>query len=264
MSDNIRTALYGADYSVRLANRVIGRRPGPGARCRQALRERRHRRARRLPARRRRPGRPARRARHRRILLVARQQLQLPRPSRRSSPCATATARVIVRGETEEDLLRRDVGVHPRMIEYRNLRVALLGAGSVGAAGRRACCSSTATNSRSRVGAGLELVGHRGARPRRTAHASICRMTCSRPTPIAHPRRRHRDRADRRPRAGPRVPAAGDQLRRRRDHRQQGAARHPRPRAVRRGRAGRRAALLRGGRRRRDPDHPSAARQPRR
>ena len=43
-------------------------------------------------------------------------------------------ARVIVRRETEEDLLPRDMGVDP-MIEYRNLRVAILGAGSVGRPG---------------------------------------------------------------------------------------------------------------------------------
>ena len=40
MSDNVRPALYGADYSVRIANRVVGCRPGPGAHRGQALRDR--------------------------------------------------------------------------------------------------------------------------------------------------------------------------------------------------------------------------------
>ncbi len=60
MSDNIRTALYDADYSCTLASRRLGRAAGAGAGGRQALRGRRHRGEGRVPARRRRPGGPAR------------------------------------------------------------------------------------------------------------------------------------------------------------------------------------------------------------
>ena len=58
MSDNIRTALYAAEYSATLASRAA-RRPGhPGPGGRQALRGRRHPGPRRVPARRHRAGRP--------------------------------------------------------------------------------------------------------------------------------------------------------------------------------------------------------------
>ena len=45
------------------------------------------------------------------------------------------------------------------MIDYRRLRVALLGAGAVGVAGRARCCSSTATSSPTAPAPRLELVG---------------------------------------------------------------------------------------------------------
>ena len=51
MSDNIRTALYGADYTVRARLPRVRRRRRCSPRGRQALRERRHRGARRLAAR---------------------------------------------------------------------------------------------------------------------------------------------------------------------------------------------------------------------
>ena len=83
MSDNIRTALYDAEYTTVLASRefdsgadaVPGRRP--------ALRERRHRGPGLLPAVRRGPRRPARGRRHRRVLPVDGQQLQPHRAARR-------------------------------------------------------------------------------------------------------------------------------------------------------------------------------------
>ncbi len=90
----VRRGLLGADREPGL-----GCRPGSGAHRRQALRERRHRRARRLPARGRHPRRPRRRARDRRVLLVAREQLQLPRPARcrrrpgRQRPASSCAAR---------------------------------------------------------------------------------------------------------------------------------------------------------------------------
>ena len=76
MSDNIRTALYDADYSCTLASRASDARAGAGPGGRQALRGRRHRGQGRVPARRRRPGRPAGGARHRRLLPLDGLQLQ--------------------------------------------------------------------------------------------------------------------------------------------------------------------------------------------
>ena len=52
MSDNIRTALYDADYSCTIASRELRRTAGPGPRRRQALRGRRHPGQGRVPARR--------------------------------------------------------------------------------------------------------------------------------------------------------------------------------------------------------------------
>ena len=76
MSDNIRTALYDADYSCTLASAHSDGGAGAGAGGRQALRGRRHRGQGRVPARRRRARRPARRARHRRLLPLDGLQLQ--------------------------------------------------------------------------------------------------------------------------------------------------------------------------------------------
>ena len=76
MSDNIRTALYDADYSCTLASARLRRAAGPGPGRRQALRGRRHRGQGRVPARRRPPRRPGRGPRHRRLLPVDGLQLQ--------------------------------------------------------------------------------------------------------------------------------------------------------------------------------------------
>ena len=76
MSDNIRTALYDADYSATLASRASAAPASAGPRGRQALRGRRHRRQGRVPARRRTPRRPRRGARHRRLLQIHGLQLQ--------------------------------------------------------------------------------------------------------------------------------------------------------------------------------------------
>ena len=112
MSDNIRTALYDAEYTVRLVSRVLRRRARPHPRRRQALRERRHRRARLLAARRPRPGRPARRGR-RPAPTAARwppTTTPCPRPAGRRRS-ATAARRVVLRRETPEDLLALDAGL---------------------------------------------------------------------------------------------------------------------------------------------------------
>ena len=90
------------------------------------------------------------------------------------------------------------------MIEYRNLRVAILGAGSVGAQVAALLLEH-----------GDELAGRVGRRPR-AGRASPCATSTPRARRhparaahdrrrVAHPRRRHRRRADRRHRAGPRV-----------------------------------------------------------
>ena len=68
MSDNIRTALYDADYSAALASRRSGGQPVVVPGGRQALRGRRHRGQGRVPAVRHPARRLARRSRHRRLL----------------------------------------------------------------------------------------------------------------------------------------------------------------------------------------------------
>ena len=84
MSDNVRTALYDANYSCTLAEPGLHGAPVLSRVVGQALRERRHRRQGRVPARRRRARRPARRARHRRLLPVPVEPVQ---------PHAAATGR---------------------------------------------------------------------------------------------------------------------------------------------------------------------------
>ncbi len=97
MSDNIRTALYGADYSCTLANRRERGAARDLARGRQALRGRRHRGDGRVPARRRESGGSDRGAGHRRLLSLDGLQLQ-PRAAatghrgaRRRDQCPAAT-----------------------------------------------------------------------------------------------------------------------------------------------------------------------------
>ena len=79
MSDNIRTALYDADYSCTARLPRLRRAHAAGPRGRQALRGGRHRGQGRVPARRRRTRRPGRGAGHGRVLPLHGQQLQ-PRP----------------------------------------------------------------------------------------------------------------------------------------------------------------------------------------
>ena len=137
----------------------LGCRPRPRARRRQALRVRRHRRARRLPARRRRA--PATCSRCRRPAPTAGRSRATTTTSgaRPSSPCATGAPRARARARPRTTSSPATPGILPprirshlapspsdTMIEYRNLRIALLGAGSVGAQVAR-CCSSTATSS---------------------------------------------------------------------------------------------------------------------
>ena len=110
MSDNIRTALYDADYTVTLANRASSEPLDAHPGRRQALRVRRHRRPRRLAA-----GRHAVRA--------TCSPWRRPAPTAGPWPATTTcvgrppvvavgdgAARVIVRRETMDDLLACDVG----------------------------------------------------------------------------------------------------------------------------------------------------------
>ena len=110
MSDNIRTALYDADYSCTLASRASDGAAGADPGRRQALRGRRHRGQGRVPARRRGAGRPAGGARAR-APTAARWP---PTTTTRLRPPVIAVrdgvARVVVRRETEDDLLATDVG----------------------------------------------------------------------------------------------------------------------------------------------------------
>ena len=78
------------------------------------------------------------------------------------------------------------------------------------------------------------------------------------------PGRRHRLRADRRRRAGALARAGRDRRRQARRHREQGAARAARQRDLRRRAGEGRDGRVRGGGRRRHPDHQGAARGPHR
>ena len=110
MSDNIRTALYDADYSCTLASRPSDGAAGAEPGRRQALRGRGHRGQGRVPARRTWPPATCWRCR-------------APAPTAARWPRTTTTllrppviavrdgvARVVVRRETERDLLATDVG----------------------------------------------------------------------------------------------------------------------------------------------------------
>ena len=109
MSDNIRTALYDADYSAHprgrrsdaapVLARVVGKHCESGDIVVHG----------RVPARRRRGRRPARRARHRRLLPVHGQPVQ-PRAAPAGGRGGDGQARVLVRRETEDDLLALDLG----------------------------------------------------------------------------------------------------------------------------------------------------------
>ena len=121
---------------------------------------------------------------------VARQQLQLPRPPARRRRARRRAARVIVRGETEDDLLARDAGHRSAteqtpMIEYRNLRVALLGAGIRRRRRSARLLLEHGDELASRVGAPARARRRRRARPRRAAHAPTAARA-------AHHRRRER------------------------------------------------------------------------
>ena len=110
MSDNIRTALYDADYSCTLASPRLGRRAGAVPGGRQALRGRRHRGQRRVPARRRRARAtwsrcPGTGAYCRSMASNYNHALRPPVVAVRDG-----VARVLVRRETEDDLLATDMG----------------------------------------------------------------------------------------------------------------------------------------------------------
>ena len=108
MSDNIRTALYGADYTVTLASRDSSAAADAQPRGRQALRERRRRGDRHLAAERRRPGRPARGRGDRRLLPRDGVVVQ-PRPAPAGRGRARGRHALLLRRETVADLLALEV-----------------------------------------------------------------------------------------------------------------------------------------------------------
>ena len=200
MSDNVRPALYGADYSARIANRASDAEPAlvrvAGKHCESGdivvhadyL-----------------PGDvapgdllavPATGAY---CWALASNYNYLARPP--VVAVRDGVARVIVRGETEEDLLGHGTLESQTDDRIPQPRVALLGGGSVGSQ-VAALLLEHGDELAERAGAGLELVGiavrdldatAQRRHPARAAH-DRCR--------IPHPRRRHRHRAHRRHRAG--------------------------------------------------------------
>ena len=199
-------------------------------------------------------------------------------------------AALIVRRETEEDLLRLDVEMRRtscmvdnphrifsdsahcrRSLQHARsegqqlmntpVRVAMLGCGVVGSEVARLLIEQ-ADDLVARVGAPLELVGIGVRRIDRDRAVDIPRelFTTDAEALVTPRRHRRRDRGDRRDRAGPVADPGGAGVRRVGGHRQQGAARRGRRHLVRGRREGRPRRLLRGGGRRRDPDHPAAAR----
>ena len=109
MSDNIRTALYDADYTVALASRASDAPARALPRGRQALRERRCRGPRLLsaggPGRR----RPARGGRDRGVLLRDVQQLQPGARARPWSRWPDGASRLLLRRETDDDLMQLEM-----------------------------------------------------------------------------------------------------------------------------------------------------------
>ena len=116
-------------------------------------------------------------------------------------------ARVIVRGETIDDLLARDAGLDAtegsRMIDYRRLRVALLGAGAVGSQ-VAALLLKHGDELADRAGAALELVGIAVRDLDAPRETDLPRELFTTDAEIPHHRRRHRHRAHGRHRAGAR------------------------------------------------------------
>ncbi len=174
MSDNIRTSLYGAEYDVRLVSRVSDACPDPGTRRRKALRERRHRRPRRLGARRRAAGRPAGGGRDRRLLLLDVEPVQPARPPRRGGrarraippdPAPGDRRRSAESGSEVTDGTRSERSRGAGDIRG-GIGVAVLGLGNVGSEVVR-IIEESAPDLAARIGAPLELRGVGGPPGRR-------------------------------------------------------------------------------------------------
>ncbi len=275
MSDNIRTALYDAEYTCVLANReshapavqarVVGKhcesgdvvvrdtwlpadvRPGDllavaatGAYCRS----------------------------------MANNYNYLPRPPVVS--VKDGGALVMLRRETEDDLLRLDTGgavigasstpctgcwtaAEAGGGAVKPLKIALLGCGVVGSQVVR-LLEEQRDDLAARVGAPLEIVGIAVRRPARHTDVPAQLLTTDADELVASARRRHRDRGDRWHRTGQNPFVVGASERQERGEREQGAARRRRCDAARRRRAGRSRPLLRGRGGRRDSAAASAAR----
>ena len=201
MSDNIRTALYDAQYTAALASRQPGGAEQVVTAVRQALRERRHRRAATCTCRPTSPratwsrspvdrGLPPRRWR-------ATTTTSRDRPS---SAVRDGAARVMVRRETVDDLLARG----PAGDGARPLRVALLGCGTVGSEVVR-LLDEQRERPRRPGGRAAGAGRHRGAPP--ASWSARCRRPVAahdrRRRPGRPRRRRRRGRGHRRHRAGP-------------------------------------------------------------
>ena len=145
------------------------------------------------------------------------------------------------------------------------VRVALLGCGVVGSEVAR-LLTEQADDLVARVGAPLELVGIAVRRIDRAARRGLpARALHHRRPGTGHPRRRRRrHRGDRRDRARPVAHPRRDGVRRVGGDGQQGVAGRGRRHALRGRDQGGPRRLLRGCGRRRDPDHPAAARVARR
>ena len=203
--------------------------------------------------------RPGRGARHRRLLPLDGLQLQPRAPAAGGRRARRADA-------GSSYAARRWTTCWPptwelTMMTDRRLKVAVLGCGSVGSQVVR-LLQEQAGDLAARVGAPVELVGvavRRLDAPREVDVPEGLLTTDA--AGAGRPRRRRpRHRGDRRHRAGPRADPLRARERRQRRHRQQGAARRGRPDALRGRREGRPRPLLRGRRRRRDPDPAAAAR----
>ena len=233
MSDNIRTALYDADYSATLASRASAAPAVAGPGRGQALRGRRHRGQGRVPARRRAARRPPGRARDGRLLPVDGLQLQPRAASSGDRSAGREDFTVVLRARLRTICWQPTWVPHERAQRgnVRALKVAVLGCGAVGSQVVRLL-----TEQARRPG-GPGRCSRRAGRRRRTPARRAARDRGPR-RPADHrcgragrPRRRRPGgRGDRRHRARPVADPHRAGERRERRHGQQGAPRRGRAR----------------------------------
>ena len=204
MSDNARPALYGADYSARSPTGAPTRRPRLSRVVGQALRERGHRRPRRVPARRRRARRPPRRARRPAPTAAACRAVQ---PHRRGPPVVAVRdgeARVIVRARDRSTTCSPSTLADARVERRR----ASEWTPPMSAAARCTPARGPARLRRRRL-AGRAPAARARRRPRRAGRRAARARRHRRPRPQRpRPRRARRPRALHDRRRGPRRPGA--------------------------------------------------------